>query len=35
LDESLRDAANTANPGTSADLVTASVFALLVSAQIA
>jgi triphosphoribosyl-dephospho-CoA synthase len=33
LDESLRDAANTANPGTSADLVTASIFALLVSAQ--
>ena len=35
LDESLRDAANTANPGTTADLVTASIFALLVSAQIA
>ena len=35
FDESLRDAANTANPGTSADLVTASVFSLLVSAQIA
>jgi triphosphoribosyl-dephospho-CoA synthase len=35
LNESLRDPGNTANPGTSADLVTASIFALLVSAQIA
>jgi triphosphoribosyl-dephospho-CoA synthase len=34
LDDSLRDLANTANPGTSADLTAASIFALLVSAQI-
>jgi len=31
LDDSLRDPGNTANPGTTADLVTASIFALLVS----
>ena len=35
LNESLRDPGNMANPGTSADLVTASIFALLVSTQIA
>jgi triphosphoribosyl-dephospho-CoA synthase len=35
LDDSLRDPDNTTNPGTSADLVTAAIFALLVSAQIA
>ena len=35
LDDSLRDPGNTANPGTTADLVTASIFVLLVSAQIA
>ena len=35
LDERLRDGANTANPGTTADVVTASIFAQLVSAQIA
>jgi triphosphoribosyl-dephospho-CoA synthase len=35
LDERLRDAATTANPGTTADVVTAAIFALLVSAQIA
>ena len=35
LDDSLRDPGNTANPGTSADLVTASIFALLVSDQMA
>jgi triphosphoribosyl-dephospho-CoA synthase len=34
LDESLRDAANTANPGTSADLTAASIFALLISEQL-
>jgi triphosphoribosyl-dephospho-CoA synthase len=34
LDESLRDVSNTANPGTSADLVAASIFALLVSEQL-
>lgn len=35
LDQRLRDPANTANPGTSADVVTAAIFALLVSDQIA
>lgn len=35
LDERLRDAATTANPGTSADVVTAAIFAVLVSSQIA
>ena len=35
LDERLRDAPTTANPGTTADVVTASIFALLLSAQVA
>jgi triphosphoribosyl-dephospho-CoA synthase len=34
FDKSLRDSANTANPGTSADLTTAAIFALLVSEQL-
>ena len=34
LHDSLRNPANLANPGTSADLTAAAIFALLVSAQI-